>query len=290
MLRISSVSPTGPPRGDRLNQELSFTDRLKRALVATTSRTSADATDRRLVGRTYAIPFAQVWEAALDLVRGELPRWHARWWDEEEGVIHALTRGRLSRRASDVVIRVGLDEQAQTRVDLRSTSRSKGLGDFGSNTRLIGAFVAALDRKLTRPRAPLVPARRESVPANAGGDNEPPAGDSAPVEVVVSAVEEGNGEQAVIRRHRARAPRRRVSRRGPRSRLAQARRGVRGPSRRSGNWRQDRPRPEAPAAGGTALDPDPRTADGSRPARRRVGCRPASRSRSPRGGRRGQRR
>ncbi|MXY29726.1 MAG: DUF1499 domain-containing protein [Gammaproteobacteria bacterium] len=289
-MRVASVSPTGPPRGDRLSQELSFTDRLKRALVATTSRTSADATDPRLVGRTYAIPFAQVWEAVLDLVRGELPRWHARWWDEEEGVIHALTRGRLSRRASDVVIRIGLDVQAQTRVDLRSTSRSKGLGDFGSNTRLIGTFIGALDRKLTRPQAPPAPARKEPVPAQVAGDNEPPPGDYAPVEVVGSAVEEGNGEQTAISRHRARSPRRRVSRRGPRSRLARGRRGVRGPSRRSGNWRKDRSRPEAPAAGGTALDPDPRTADGNRAPRRRIGCRPASRSRSPRGGRRGQRR
>lgn len=138
--------------GGQLSQELSLTGRLKRALLATTSRTSADATDRRLVGRTYAIPFAQVWDAALDLVRGELPRWHARWWDEEEGVIQALTRGHLSRRASDVVIRIGLDELAQTRVDLRSTSRSGRLGDFGGNTRLIGAFITALDRKLAKPR------------------------------------------------------------------------------------------------------------------------------------------
>ena len=212
---------------------------------------------------------------SLDLVRGELPRWHARWWDEEEGVIHALTRGRLSRRASDVVIRIGLDVQAQTRVDVRSTTRSKGLGDFGSNTRLIGTFIGALDRKLTRPQAAPAPVGKEVVPANVGGDNEPPAGD---------------GEQPAIHRRRTRPPRRRVSRRGPRSRLARARRGVRGQSRRSGNWRKDRSRPEEPAVGGTALDPDPRTADGNRAARRRIGCRPASRSRSPRGGRRGQRR
>ena len=157
------------------------------------------------MGRTYAIPFAQVWEAVLDLVRGELPRWHARWWDEEEGVIHALTRGRLSRRASDVVIRIGLDAQAQTRVDLRSTSRSSRLGDFGGNTRLIGTFVAALDRKFTGPQAPPTPARKESVPARVGGDTEPPAGDSATVEVVGPAVAEGHREQTGIRRRRARA-------------------------------------------------------------------------------------
>lgn len=143
------------------------------------------------MGRTYAIPFARVWEAALDLVRGELPRWHARWWDEEEGVIQALARGRLSRRASDVVIRIGLDAQAQTRVDLRSTSRSRRMGDFGGNTRLIGAFVGGLDRKLAKPQAPSAPARKESASARVGGDTESPAGASPPAEVAESAVAEG---------------------------------------------------------------------------------------------------
>ena len=253
--------------------------------MTTTSRTSADATDRRLVGRTYAIPFAQVWEAALDLVRGELPRWHARWWDEEEGVIHALTRGRLSRRTSDVVIRIRLDVQAQTRVDLRSTSRSRGLGDFGSNTRLIGTFIGALDRKFIRPQAPPTPARDEFVPAAAGGNTEPPAGDSAPEESVGSAAEEGDAEQTAIRQRRTRAPSRRLSRRGPRSRLARARRGGRGSRRRSGNRRKDRSHARAPAAEGTAPDPDPPAGNGNRAARRRPGGRRGNRSRRPRGGR-----
>ncbi len=47
----------------------------------------------------------------------------------------------------DVEIRIGLDDDAQTRVDLRSASR-KGVGDLGKNPRRIGKFVRALDREL----------------------------------------------------------------------------------------------------------------------------------------------
>jgi hypothetical protein len=141
------------------------------------------------VGRTYAIPFSRVWDGALDLVRGELPRWHARWWDEEEGVIQALARGYVSRRGSDVMIRITLDAQAQTRVDLRSTSRSRRLGDFGSNTRLIGAFIAALDRKLTSPL-------------------------TAPVAGIAVG---SDGDGPGISRPGSREPRRHAARQGPRS-------------------------------------------------------------------------
>ena len=131
-------------------------------MVVATSETSIGSPDPRLVGRTYAIPFAQVWKVALDLVTGGLPRWYARWWDEEVAVIQALSRGRHSRRVSDVIIRLRLDEEGQTRVDLRSSSRFTMVGDFGGNTRLIGAFCAALDRKLTEP-AP-APALMDAAP------------------------------------------------------------------------------------------------------------------------------
>ena len=172
--------------GGTLSQELSFWDRLKRALLSATAQTSEDATDARLEGRTYAIPFSRVWNAALDLVRGELPRWHARWWDEETGIIQALTRGRVSRRASDVVIRIRLDAEAQTRVDLSSTSRTGRVGDLGGNTRLIGAFTYALDRKLAPPPAPpaprsenneSIPESTESAPEDARATVEDPADD-----------------------------------------------------------------------------------------------------------------
>lgn len=121
-----------------------------------TARTSAESADLRLAGRTYTIPFALVWEACLDLVRGELSHWYARWWDEEVGVIQALSRAPVSRRVSDVVIRIRLDEQAQTRVDMRATSRFTVVGDLGSNARLISTFTSALDRKLIAPPTPPV--------------------------------------------------------------------------------------------------------------------------------------
>jgi len=47
----------------------------------------------------------------------------------------------------DVRIRITLDRNGQTRVDLRSASR-KGKGDFGVNARRIGRFLRALDRRL----------------------------------------------------------------------------------------------------------------------------------------------
>ena len=120
------------------------------------------------------------------------------------------------------MIRITLDAQAQTRVDLHSTSRSRRLGDFGSNTRLIGAFVAALDRKVTRSRTPPAPVREESFPADAGGDAEPPADDSASVEVAGSVVE-SDGDGPGISRPGSREPRRHGRGRGPRSRHAHAR-------------------------------------------------------------------
>ena len=127
------------------------------------------------MGRTYAIPFRRVWNGALDLVRGDLRGWHARWWDEEVGVIQAFHKGRVTGRASDVVVRLRLDEQGQTRVDLRSTSRSKRFGDLGGNTRLIGAFVNALDRKLASPPSPRPePEMDASRPEDAGSRELPP--------------------------------------------------------------------------------------------------------------------
>jgi uncharacterized protein (DUF1499 family) len=53
--------------------------------------------------------------------------------------------------AGDVEIRVGLDENGQTRVDLRSTSRGKKI-DFGANRRRIVRFQNALDRSLGAER------------------------------------------------------------------------------------------------------------------------------------------
>jgi hypothetical protein len=96
-------------------------------------------------GRTYAVPFEQVWTATLGLARRRRG-WTVLLADDLEGLICAEARTPL-RFVDDVEIRIGLDENAQTRVDLRSASR-KGVGDLGKNARRIRRFLRALDREL----------------------------------------------------------------------------------------------------------------------------------------------
>jgi hypothetical protein len=124
--------------------------RVGRALARNHVTTALDHWDPRLRGRTYAIPFEQVWQAALALARGGLRRWRVTSSDDYEGVIHAEAKTLMLRYTDDVTIRVYLDENAQTRVDLESRSR-KGSVDFGANARRVGRFLRALDRKLMPP-------------------------------------------------------------------------------------------------------------------------------------------
>jgi hypothetical protein len=129
--------------------------RVGRALSNNHVTTAQDHWDPRLRGRTYAIPFEQVWQAALALANGGLRRWKVRSSDDYEGVIDVEARSLMLRFVDEVRTRVYLDENAQTRVDLESRSR-KGKADFGANARRVGRFLRALDRKLIPP-----PARRK---------------------------------------------------------------------------------------------------------------------------------
>lgn len=122
-----------------------------RGLTRNVAYTSADAADPRLRGRTYAVPFEDVWQAALQLV-AELRRWELVEHDDREGIIRAVAHARLQRLAAGVTVRVGLDVNAQTRVDVMSASRH-GVADLGSNVRRIGRFLGALDRSVERARA-----------------------------------------------------------------------------------------------------------------------------------------
>jgi hypothetical protein len=127
----------------------------RRALHALTRNevaTAPDHWDPRLRGRTYAIPFEQVWQASLALARGGLRRWKLIDSDDYEGIINAEAKTLIWRFKDDVVIRVYLDENAQTRVDVESRSR-KGSADFGANARRVNRFLRALDRKLMPPPA-----------------------------------------------------------------------------------------------------------------------------------------
>lgn len=121
--------------------------RLIRALTENTAETDPRAPDPRLRGRTYAIPFEEVWQAALGLANGGLPRWRVVASDDDEGTIHAESATLVFKFVDDVHIHVGLDENGQTRVDLRSASRV-GKGDLGRNPRTIGRFLDRMDQTL----------------------------------------------------------------------------------------------------------------------------------------------
>lgn len=122
-----------------------MTSRLLRGLTANHAETDPAAADKRLRGRTYAVPYERVWATTLALARRRRG-WNVMAVDDLEGTIGAEARTPL-RFVDDVEIRVGLDENAQTRVDLRSASRV-GVGDLGKNARRISKFLRALDREL----------------------------------------------------------------------------------------------------------------------------------------------
>lgn len=113
--------------------------------------------DPDLRGRTYAIPFDRVWTTAVELAGGKLSRWFIVRDDDGPGVIQAEVRPRLWGENADVLIRIGLDEDAQTRVDLVSSSRGQRR-DWGASRRRVIRFFKALDRALSAtPDQILVP-------------------------------------------------------------------------------------------------------------------------------------
>lgn len=100
-----------------------------------------------LRGRTYAIPFEQVWQAALGVAGGGLSRWSLVRSDDVTGHILAEIGPALLRPAADVLVKVTLDADAQTRVDLSTSSRTERW-DLGASHRRVRAFFRALDRFL----------------------------------------------------------------------------------------------------------------------------------------------
>jgi hypothetical protein len=115
-----------------------------RGLTENRAETDPASTDDRLLGRTYAIPFEDVWQAAVRLASGGLRGWSLWVSDDQEGLIEASTRPFLFGAPGDVRIKIGLDENAQTRVDLSSASRTER-GDWGYSRRTIGRFIHKLD-------------------------------------------------------------------------------------------------------------------------------------------------
>jgi hypothetical protein len=120
---------------------------VRRGLTKNTAYTAADSGDRRLRGRTYAIPFDTVWQAALGLVDGGLRGWSVLAADDKEGVIEGAIHGRIRRFNSAVTIRVSLDRDAQTRVDGLAAAVT-GQADLGTNARRLARFFRSLDRAI----------------------------------------------------------------------------------------------------------------------------------------------
>ncbi|MDT8340044.1 MAG: hypothetical protein RQ751_00910 [Longimicrobiales bacterium] len=128
--------------------------------------------DDELRGRTYAVPFDAVWTAALRLAGGGLARWRVTRAEDVPGVIQAEVRPLLRGGATDVLIRIGLDRDGQTRVDLVASSRARRGGRRGSR-RLTRRFLRALDRDLATSRGGAPAARR---PAASSGGRVPGTG------------------------------------------------------------------------------------------------------------------
>ena len=116
-------------------------------LTGKAAETDPHSRDRRPRGRTYAIPFDRVWSAAQAAAAGGCRRWRLISADDDAGVLLAEVRTFLSRRAGDARIEIGLDDNGQTRLDLRVVMRGRR-GDLGGAARIVGSFVKHLDASL----------------------------------------------------------------------------------------------------------------------------------------------
>jgi len=137
-------------------------ERLRAALTQNEARTDPEASDPALRGRTYAIPFDHVWRGVVDLAAGGMRGWSLVSADDQTGLVEAEVQARLSGTPAQVRVRVGLDANAQTRVDAESRSARRS-PDLGANRRRIDRFMAALDVRLGA-RAPAGSAPRPGVP------------------------------------------------------------------------------------------------------------------------------
>ena len=142
-------------------------ERLERALTTNRAETDPRSRDSRLQGRTYAIPFDQVWTACLSLVQGRR-RWALLLANDLDGVIRIRCETLVFKFIDDLEIRISLDENAMTRVDARSKSR-KGRADMGTNARRIGRLLRRLDAKLNAGHGAILdPTVLEAWPVEAG--------------------------------------------------------------------------------------------------------------------------
>ena len=123
-----------------------FASRSTKARYNYRVETDPGSDDPRLSGRTYAIPFEKVWRTCMKFVEGCV-RWRLLQADDLVGFIRVRCTTIVFRFEDDFEIRIGLDEHALTRVDVRAGSR-KGGPDLGRNARRVGRFFKKLDRLL----------------------------------------------------------------------------------------------------------------------------------------------
>jgi hypothetical protein len=121
-----------------------------RGLTHNRAFTDDEAPTPALRAREYPVPYAAVWQAALSLTQ-EMRGWTLTASDPVTGEIVAEARTRLWQFVDDVWIRISLDEDGQTRVDMTSGSRT-GRADLGTNARRIARFLHALDRHVLGPK------------------------------------------------------------------------------------------------------------------------------------------
>jgi hypothetical protein len=119
-------------------------------LGETGAQTNPASSDPDLCGRTWAVPFEEVWEAAVRLMSGGLRGCTLLRANDRDGIIIAEARARFLG-VSDLTISIVLDADAQTRVDARSVSR-EGKADLGTNARRLRTFFRMLEDRLTELR------------------------------------------------------------------------------------------------------------------------------------------
>ncbi len=110
------------------------------------AETNREDPDPRLRGRTYSIPFEDVWQAAITLVN-DMKGCTVQRANDRDGIIIAQATRWLPRGIDDITVSVTLDEHAQTRVDMRSIARTDGW-HWGANTRRVARFFEHLDARV----------------------------------------------------------------------------------------------------------------------------------------------
>ena len=133
--------------GDKKKRLILLARRILKSLSSNGAHTDVSAVDPKLSGRTYAIPFDEVWKAAVTVSRKRMRGWSVLYRDDRSGVIVAEALTLLLRSKDDIRISIQLDENGQTRVDLRATSQQKKR-DWGRNFRRISKFLISLDNEL----------------------------------------------------------------------------------------------------------------------------------------------